>query len=252
MKVLIIEDEPIAAERLQMLLKTYDAHIEIIKKIGSIEEAVLWLSTNIHPDILFLDIQLSDGYSFEIFRHVTYHKPIVFTTAYNEYALDAFKYYALDYLVKPVTFVALQQALDKFKMINNSEPQNTAEAIKNIKNFTPEQYKERFLIKTGQKFVFIKTTDVAYFKAEDKLVFLIDKKQCRYLIDYTLEKLESILNPKVFFRLNRRVIISIESIEQVKSYTNNRLQLHLPNNYTADELIVSRERVADFRQWAEQ
>ncbi len=252
MRVLIIEDETIAAQRLQIMLKACDASIEILDAIESIEETIAWLSGNPHPDLLMLDIQLADGLSFEIFRHVNYNKPVIFTTAYSEYALDAFRYYSVDYLVKPITFTALQAALDKLKKMTLPDIQDYATVFKNIRQFTPEQYKERFLVKLGQKFIFIKTTEVAYFKAEDKLAYIIDKKGNRFLIDYTLEKLESLLDPRFFFRLNRRMIVSIDSILQVKQYGSNRLQLQLQHSCATEDLIVSRDRVADFRVWAGQ
>ncbi len=252
MKVLLIEDEPVASQRLQMLLKAYDSTIEILPTIDSIEDAVAWLSSHAHPDVILLDIQLSDGFSFEIFKQISYNKPVIFTTAYHEYALDAFKYFSIDYLVKPVTFQALQAALDKLRTILQQDVKTAQEIYKNFEAFTHESYKERFLVKTGQKFVFVKLEDISFFKTEEKLVYIITKSDSKFLIDYTLEKLETLLNPKLFFRLNRKVIVSINSIVQVRPFTNKRLQLHLHNNYTSPELIVSRERVADFRSWAEQ
>jgi len=252
MKVLIIEDEMIAAQRLQLLLKAYDPTIEIVASIDSIEETVAWLNANPHPDLMMLDIHLSDGFCFEIFRRVSYKKPIIFTTAYNEYALDAFRYLSIDYLLKPVTFIALETAINKYKQMTVPEVPNYEALLQNNKPLLQEQYKERFLVKIGQKFVFIRTKDVAYFKAEDKLAFLIDKKNNRFMIDYTLDKLETLLDSRFFFRLNRKIIVCIDSIVQVKQYTNNRLQLQLQQEYIPEDLIVSRERVTDFRSWAEQ
>ncbi len=253
MKVLLIEDEPVASQRLQILLKACDASIEIEQTIDTIEDAVAWLSTHPHPDVMLLDIQLSDGYSFDIFRQVSYQKPVIFTTAYPDYALDAFQYFAIDYLVKPVTFAALQSALNKLRHVLASTHVGVdAEEIKSHDVFAHESYKERFLVKVGQKFVFVKASDIDYFKTEDKLVFIVDRKGNKFLIDYTLEKLEAILDPKQFFRLNRKVIVSINSIAQVRPFSNKRLQLHLQNNFTSPELVISRERVADFRTWAEQ
>lgn len=251
MKVLIIEDEKVAAQRLQLLLKAYDPAIDIVAIIESIEETVAWLNDYPHPELMLLDIHLADGFCFEIFRRISYKKPIIFTTAYNEYALDAFKYLSIDYLVKPVTFNALETALNKYKEMTLPVP-NYEALLQNNKPLLHEQYKERFLVKIGQKFVFIKTKDVAFFKAEDKLAFLIDKKSNRFMIDYTLDKLETLLDPRRFFRLNRKIIVCIDSIVQVKPYANNRLQLQLLQDYLPDDLIVSRERVADFRNWAEQ
>lgn len=252
MRVLIIEDEAIASQRLQMLLKDYDASIEILASLDSIEESVAWLQQYEHPDVMLLDIQLADGFSFEIFKRATYQKPVIFTTAYNEYALEAFRYFSVDYLLKPISFDALKTALDKYKFITNTEQMDYATIFKALKSFPVEQYKERFLAKVGQRLIFIKTSEVAYFRAEDKIVYIIDKQGNKLPVDYTLEKLETVLDPRYFFRLNRKVIVSIDSIAQVKPYYNSRLMLYLKDGNKSDDMIISRERVPEFRQWAEQ
>ncbi|QEC69574.1 response regulator transcription factor [Panacibacter ginsenosidivorans] len=252
MRVLIIEDEAVAAHRLQLMLKDYDASVDLLACLDSIEESVAWLQQHEHPDVMLLDIQLADGFSFEIFKRTSYQKPVIFTTAYNEYALDAFRYFSVDYLLKPVSFDALKAALDKYKFITNAAHTDYASIFKALKNFPTDQYKERFLAKIGQRLIFIKTSEVAYFRAEDKVTYIIDKQGNKLPVDYTLEKLETVLDPRYFFRLNRKVIVSIDSIAQVKPYHNSRLMLYLKDGNKSDDMIISRERVPEFRQWAEQ
>lgn len=250
MKVLIIEDEAVAAQRLQILLNDYDSSIQVLGCLDSIEESVAWLQQHEHPDILLLDIQLADGFSFEILKRTNFKKPVIFTTAYNSYALEAFRYFSIDYLLKPVSFESLKTALDKFRLITNINV-DYSNLFTALKDFSGEQYKERFLAKVGQKLVFVKTSDIVYFRAADKVVYIIDKQGNKLPIDYTLEKLETLLHPRRFFRLNRKVIVSIDSIAQVKPYYNSRLMLYLKDGHKSDDMIISRERVPEFREWAE-
>ncbi|MBE7174456.1 MAG: LytTR family transcriptional regulator DNA-binding domain-containing protein [Williamsia sp.] len=181
-----------------------------------------------------------------------YHKPVIFTTALHEYTLDAFQYFVIDYLVTPVTLSALKAALDKLRAIQYPEVRTHHDLFTGYDTFIHESYKERFLIQIGQKFVFVKAGEIELFKSEGKVVFLTDKKGNKFSIDYMLEKLETLLDPRLFFRLNGKVIISINSTTQVRPFTNKRLQLHLQNNVTSPALVVSRQRVADFHTWAEQ
>lgn len=254
MKTLIIEDEKIAAQRLLMLLHEYDPEIEVLACKDSVEESVNWLQNNQPPDLLLLDIQLADGFSFEIFKRVRYDRPIIFTTAYNEYALDAFRYFSIDYLLKPIEYDALQSALDKYKQItrHTAALPDFEVLFESFHKKTLPQYKDRFLGKIGQRLFFIKTTDIAYFRVDDKLVHIVDKSGHKYLTDNTLEKLETLLDPKFFFRLNRKVIVNIDGIAQVKSYFNSRLLLHLKDGNNTEEVVISRERVAEFKSWAGQ
>lgn len=248
MRVVIIEDEQLAAERLVYLLQQLDTSAEVVKHLFSIEESVKWLKENPAPDLMFLDIQLADGFCFEIFKEVDYRNPVIFTTAYNQYALEAFKLFSIDYLLKPVTSESLKAALQKFKSIQPA-------AIANYKQlstvFDEASFKSRFLARAGQKMFFVESKEVNYFQADDKIVFLIDKEGNRLVVDYTLEKLQDLLNPKEFFRLNRRVIARYTSIAQIKPYVNSRLKLLLRNGSKTEEVILSRERVQDFKLWAE-
>ncbi|MBL7724444.1 MAG: response regulator transcription factor [Chitinophagaceae bacterium] len=249
MKVIIVEDEKLAAERLKTLLYTFDSSIELMACLESIEDTVNFLKHHSHPDLLLLDIHLSDGHSFEIFKQVNYRKPVIFTTAYDEYALDAFKMLSIDYILKPVTLEALAAALNKFKSMAVSF---SATDLNKIEAGLQEQrFKKRFLGKVGQRLFFIEAVDVAFFQADNKIVYLADKEGNRYVVDHTMERLEEQLDPRQFFRLNRKFIVNSKAIQQVKPYFNNRLKLTVKGASQPDEMVISRERVADFRSWAE-
>jgi DNA-binding LytR/AlgR family response regulator len=249
MKLIIVEDEQLAAERLMTLLVKYDPSIEIIARLESIEDTVQYLRNHSHPDLLLLDIQLSDGHSFEIFKQVSYNGPVIFTTAYDIYALEAFKLLSIDYILKPVTLEALAVALNKFKTLSLSF--NASLLNGNIPALNEPRYKKRYLGKIGQRLFFIDSNDIAFFQADNKIVYLIDKSGTRYIVEHTMEKLEEQLDPRHFFRLNRKFIVSIQAILQVKPYFNSRLKLSVQGAGQQDEMVISRERVAEFRQWAE-
>lgn len=252
MKVYIIEDETLAVERLRLLLQEYDRSIEICGEADSISTAIEWLGTHPSPDLIFLDIELADGKSFAIFNQVTVTCPVIFTTAYDHYALDAFKLFSIDYLLKPVTLQSLATSLKKFHNITNyknSLPDFNA-LTEHLSNSSKE-FKHRFLIKIGSRLLFIEAADVAYFYAEDKAVFLVTKEGMKYSIDYRLEKLETMLDPATFFRLSRKIICSVSAIGEIKTYFNNRLRILLHAGKTREEVIVSRERVNAFKTWAE-
>lgn len=249
MRVIIVEDEKLATERLQTLLRTYDPSIEVSACFESIEETVRYLKHHIHPDLLLLDIHLSDGQSFEIFKHVNYTRPVIFTTAYDEYALEAYKMFSIDYLLKPVSLESLATALNKLKSMSVSF---LATDLNQIKPSLQEPwYKKRFLGKVGQRLFFIDTVDIAFFQADNKIVYLVDKEGNRYLIDYTMERLEEQLDPQYFFRLNRKYIVNINAIQQVKPYYNSRLKLSVKGADQPEEMIISRDKVSNFKQWAE-
>ena len=249
MKVIIVEDEKLATERLQTLLKTYDSSIEIIACLESIEDTVHYLKNHSHPDLLLLDIHLSDGHSFEIFKQVSYNRPIIFTTAYDEYALDAFKMLSIDYILKPVSGEALATALNKFKSMSLSFSATDLSRVS--QGWKDQRYKKRFLGKIGQRLFFIDAEEVAFFQADNKIVYLADKEGNRYIIDHTMERLEEQLDPQHFFRLNRKFIVNISAIQQVKPYYNNRLRLSVKGANQQEEMVISRERVADFKIWAD-
>jgi two-component system, LytTR family, response regulator LytT len=253
MDILIIEDEILAAQRMQMLVKNYDSTINIVGVLESIEEAVEWLNTKKHPDLMLVDIQLADGHSFEIFKKVQVQKPIIFTTAYDQYALDAFQLLSIDYVLKPVTAEALSNAFAKYKALTKIPLQdnNYSEILQYVKQNFTEKFKTRFLGKIGQRTYFIQVYDVAYFTADNKIVHLVARDGKRYLKNATMEKLEQILDPKLFFRINRKIIMHIDAIEQIKPYDNNRLVIVVKGNFTTEEIIISREKVAEFKLWAD-
>lgn len=252
MKVVLIEDELLAAQKLELLIRQYDPTIEIVAMLESIEESVHWFHTKPLPDLLFMDIHLSDGSCFEIFKKVQLNQPVIFTTAFDEYALDAFHHFSIDYLLKPISAESLATSLNKFKSITTTfaAPDYLQWALQ-LNKQVGRNYKDRFLAKIGSRSFFIETSQIAYFSADNKIVYLHDVDGNRFIINYTMEKLETILDPHLFFRINRKYIIHSRIINQVKPYFNNRLKLVFKNAMPDEEILVSRERVPAFREWAE-
>jgi DNA-binding LytR/AlgR family response regulator len=249
MRVLIVEDEPPAAKRLQQLLLEKRPTAQVVGVQDGVENTVRWLRNNPAPDLLFFDIQLSDGLSFDIFQQQPVAAPVIFTTAYDHYTLKAFKLNSIDYLLKPIDPEELQQALQKFERWFGTSPSLPAETLQNLMQaFLQPAFKERFMIKIGQQLTYIQVQDIAYFYSEDGLAFaqMSDKK--RHAIDYTLDQLEGLLDPRHFFRLNRKVITHIQSIRKAEPYFNSRiiLELHPKPEF---EVIVSRDRASDFKAW---
>ncbi len=250
MKVLIVEDERPAAKRLTKLVKQFRPEIEVLEVLDSVEHTVEWLETYKKPDLIFMDVQLADGVSFEIFGQTEVTSPIIFTTAYDEYALQAFKVNSLDYLLKPIDPEELEKALfqyDKYFKKNSKVVDNSAiEQL--LQTLTQKEYKERFLVKIGQQLTYLKVSDIAYFYSEDGLIFACQQNGKRHNLDYTLDQLIEVLNPADFFRINRKIITHLPSIKKIHTYFNSRLKLEL---FPATELetIVSRDRVGDFKRW---
>jgi two-component system, LytTR family, response regulator LytT len=252
MNVLIIEDEILAAQRLSLIIKQYDNTINIIDIVESVEDAVAWLSTKAHPDLLMVDIHLADGHSFEIFKKVSVKKPIIFTTAYDQYALDAFQLFSIDYILKPITALALANALNKYKLLsNNFVPEDYGNVLQDVKDNFTAKYKNRFLAKVGQRLFFVPVKDVAYFAADNKIVYLVTNEGKKYIVNITMEKLETMLDPVHFFRANRKFMVHANAIEQVRPYDNNRLLVIIKDIPTLEEIIISREKTADFKSWAD-
>jgi len=251
MNVIIIEDEKPSARRLQRLLKSFDIEAETM--LHSVEEAIIWFQNNEHPDLIFLDIQLSDGLSFEIFDAIDITSAIIFTTAYDEYALQAFKLNSIDYLLKPIDDEALEIAVSKFKR-RLPEKQTVTLDFNEIKklliNPIEREYKKRFSIKIGQHLKLVNIEDIECFYSKNKGTYLFTKKGRNYLLDMTLDGLEKELAPEQFFRINRKFYVNIQAIKEMVSYTNSRLQIKL-NTYNEEEVIVARERVKDFKNWLE-
>lgn len=251
MKVLIVEDEPLAAERLQSLLQACDPAPEVIAVLDSIEDVITFFRKGGKPDLLFLDIELSDGKSFSIFDKIEIDLPIVFTTAYDQYALQAFQFHSIDYLLKPVQADSLQKALSKHARMSGTHMLNRTEvdAVRRMIMLSGKNYKERFIIRVGNKLQFKHTRDVAYFFADGKVVYLVTKSENRkYMIDHTLEELEQMLDPDKFFRISRKFIICADSLHEVKGMLSGRLEVKI-NQGCDHELSVSRERAGEFKLW---
>jgi len=249
MNVLIIEDEKPAARLLQRKLSKLG--IEADTMLHSVEESIEWFKANEHPDLIFLDIQLSDGLSFEIFESTVINSAVIFTTAYDEYALRAFKLNSIDYLLKPIDEDDLEAAVAKFRE-RQPKASNLSLDFEQIKrmlaNPAEKTYKQRFTIKMGQHLKMINIEDAECFYSENKGTYIHTTEGRNYLLENTLEQLENELDPAQFFRVSRKFIISITAIKDIVVYTNSRLKIILPT-YKEDEVIVSRERVADFREW---
>ncbi|NOY47835.1 MAG: response regulator transcription factor [Chlorobi bacterium] len=251
MNVIIIEDEKPSARRLQRMLSNLD--VETQTMLHSVEESIAWFQNNEHPDLIFLDIQLSDGLSFEIFEAIEIKSAIIFTTAYDEYALQAFKLNSIDYLLKPIDEDELDKAVQKFKeRLPQSKPVTLDfnDIKKLLVNPIDREYKKRFSIKVGQHLKLINIEDIECFYSENKGTYLHTIDGRNYLLDTTLELLENELEPHTFFRINRKFFVNINAIKDMVSYTNSRLQIKL-NSYNEQDVIVARERVKDFKTWLE-
>ncbi len=251
MNAIIIEDEKPAARRLGRLLK--DLKVEVSTMLYSVEEAVTWFRKHEHPDLIFLDIQLSDGLSFEIFDLVDIQSSVIFTTAYDEYALQAFKLNSIDYLLKPIDDEELEIAVNKYHSFRPKK-QKIALDFEDIKrllvNPLEREYKSRFTVRVGQHLKIINADEIECFYSENKGTYAATVDGRNYLLDQTLENLESELHPKSFFRVSRKFYININHIKDIVSYTNSRLEIKL-NKFNGQEVIVSRERVKDFKLWLE-
>lgn len=250
LRTIIIEDEKPAARRLNRMLEKQG--IQPVAILHSVQSAVEWLQNNEQPQLLFVDIQLSDGLSFEIFEQVEITGNIIFTTAYDEYALKAFKLKSIDYLLKPIEETELSAAIEKYQnFIPNQSGAFSIQQMKSIQQLISEErkeYKERFTIKVGQHLKTILSSETECFFSEEKASYLNSFDNKTLNIDYSLEQLEDILDPKVFFRVNRKFIVNIKAINDIVVYSNSRLKVKL-NHFNSDEIIVSRERVKQFKEW---
>lgn len=249
MKILIVEDENLAAKRIRKMAEELAPDIEILGVTDSILSTVSWLKENAAPDLIFMDIELADGQCFEIFNQVQVKSLIIFTTAYDEHALKAFKLNSIDYLLKPVNADDLKAAYEKFLSIRQPEtpPFNLAPLLTALMG-TSTNYKQRFLIKQGQKLVPVETNSIAYFYTEDKISFLKTFQDQRYMVDHSLDELEKMLNPDLFFRANRQFIICPAALDSIHHHFNGKLKIVLKPS-TSDEVFVSRERAGEFKSW---
>ncbi len=251
MKVLIIEDEKRAAQRLVNLIAETDKNIVVLDVLESIEESINWLSANPQPDLIFLDIHLSDGLSFRIFDRVNISSPIIFTTAYDEYSLKAFDLNSIDYLLKPIDKSKLERSLTKWKNFHssvhdqNNELKTLLETIKTRNKI----FKTRFLISKADSFVIVPTDEIAYFYSEEKLSFLKTHNNLRHVLDESLDTISDSLDPAKFFRINRQMIISINSIKAIHNYFNYKLKLDITPPTENLNTVISRLKVSDFKEW---
>ncbi|MCF0054236.1 LytTR family DNA-binding domain-containing protein [Dyadobacter sp. CY356] len=247
MRILIIEDENMAARRLIKLINDSIPDCEIFGNLDTVTSAVDWLNHNPQPDLIFLDIQLADGISFEIFEHVKVTSPIIFCTAFDQYAIKAFKLNSIDYLLKPVDPDELKNALDKFQS-GRKAPEITLDQIRVLLQPVQKVYKNRFLVKTGERIQTIAIDEIGTFYSEDKVTFLMTRQGKKFIIDYTLDEVENLLDPELFFRLNRKYISSVGAIKGVFTYSNSRLKILLENS-SDNDILISREKMAAFKSW---
>ncbi len=256
MRVLIIEDEKPAAQHLAALLHRYDATIEIYGPLKTVAQAKKWFADPPHElDMIFMDIQLADGSSFDILEHISMQQPIIFTTAFHQYALEAFRTNGIAYLLKPITLTQLSESMEKWKRLQQPKPPMgvSAEQMQLLAKVLQQaqaevSYKQRFMVKLGERIRSIEVGHIAFFYAEGRTVFLITLLKEKYVVDYTMEQLESVLAPATFFRINRSFFVHIRAITEVLVHSNSRLKV-LCSPASEKEMIVSREKVAAFKEW---
>jgi DNA-binding LytR/AlgR family response regulator len=252
MKVLIVEDEPLAAAQLAAILAQLKPTAEIVAVCDTVESTISWLAKNPPPDLAFFDIQLGDGLSFEIFKNIELKIPVIFTTAYDQYALQAFKVNSIDYLLKPIDKGEMAVALAKFDQFHNHQTnQLTPELIRSlIASAGKKDYKKRFLVKVGTHLRSVNTDEVLFFYSFQKGTFLKANDGRNYLLDQTLEVIEQLIDPEFFFRINRKYMISLGAITDVHAYSNSRLKLKVKSQ-EEDDFLVAREKVKAFKDWME-
>jgi len=247
MKILIIEDENLAAKRLIQLIKEQLPEAEIFGNLDTVVASVQWLNENPEPDLIFLDIQLADGISFEIFEKVKIDSPIIFCTAFDQYAIKAFKLNSIDYLLKPIDPEELSHAVTKFQS-GRKAPSITLDQIRHLLQPVQKTYKNRFLVKLGERIQTVDSQEIGFFYSEDKVTLLQTRNGKKFIIDYTLDEVEEMVDPEHFFRLNRKYISAINAIKEVFTYSNSRLKIHL-ENCNDNDILISRERMGPFKSW---
>ncbi len=250
MNVLIIEDEPLAAQRLETLIVDIIDHARVVSKIDSVKKSVQWLQKNAAPDLILMDIQLADGLSFQIFEQCEVKSPVIFTTAYDEYALKAFKVNSIDYILKPVDKTELANALRKLESLKNIQPTQEVlmQSISQAMSMLTKKYKERFVIKVGEHLKTVDVKNILYFYSQEKTTFCHTTDNRNHILDFTLGQLEGLVDSAEYFRVNRKYLVRGDSIQDIIAYTNSRLRLALKDSQDND-VIVARERVQDFRLW---
>lgn len=253
MKVLLIEDENLAAERVQDLLTSIDNTITVVGHLKSVESSIQWLQSNAAPDLILSDIRLLDGLCFEIFETMSVEAPIIFTTAFDQYAIKAFEVNSIDYLLKPIQVEKLKAALEKVSKRTSSitSPTIPYADLAKLLQTAQKQYKSRFMIRLGQKIIAVPTEKIAYFFSESKLTYIVTHDQKKYPIDQALDELTEILDPGIFFRINRQFIITFQSIAEIHPYFKGRMKLNL-TPATTEEVVISSERTPEFKKWIDQ
>ena len=247
MRILIIEDEKPAANRLFQLLRPHFSGDELIGNLDSVRRSVAWFLENPAPDLIFCDIQLADGISFEIFEQVKISSPVIFTTAFDQYAIRAFQVNAIDYLLKPIDPEALDLAIAKFKS-SKIPPALDLNLLKSLMQTPEKTYKSRFLVRFGEKIQSVPIGEIAFFFSEERVTFLQTFQGKKYVLDSTLEQVEGQVDPSTFFRLNRKYLVQADAIEEVLTYSNSRLKVILQNCKDSD-ILVSREKVSELKEW---
>ncbi|MBB6459418.1 LytR/AlgR family response regulator transcription factor [Flammeovirga kamogawensis] len=248
MKILIIEDELPTANYLETLILQYNSSFEIVAKLSSVEDSIDWFKTNIQPDLIFQDISLSDGNCFEIYKQVMVQSPLIFTTAYSEYALESFQLNSIDYIVKPYDFEDIKRVLNKFSLYSNLFITSSPSSMNEIQENNEKKIKKRFLVSIGEQLKTVNTEEIAFIRFDEGLTFLHLYDGKKYPIDKSISTLESQLATSHFFRINRKYIIKIDAIKKINTWFNSRLQIET-DPPTPEELIVSRERVKAFKDW---
>ena len=251
MNIIIIEDESRAANRLEKILLEMVPNLNVMAKIETVEESISFLETAEQLDLIFSDIQLADGLCFEIYEKVAVKCPIIFTTAFDKYAIKAFKTNGIDYLLKPIDEAALKKALEKVKTLSGKSPIDEIMLLANALKSQNKSYKSRFMVKVGDKINSISIEDIQAFYSLEKATFILTNEGRKYIIDYSLEHVETLLDKKLFYRINRKYIISIKACKNIISYSNSRLRIQL-NTLKDETIIVSRERVQDFKRWLDE
>jgi DNA-binding LytR/AlgR family response regulator len=249
MKAIIIEDEEFAAVRLENMIHECDSSVEIVTKLQSVKESILWLKSNPNPDLIFLDIQLEDDLCFSIFDQVSVRSQIIFTTAFDEYAIKAFKLKSIDYLLKPVSQEELNQAISKFKNWNSER--NVTINPEDLRSLIIQQkvtYRQRFSFSVGEKLKTISVDDIAYFFSTSGITFAVINTKNQYSIDLSLDSIKEQLNPSEFFRINRQYLVKLSAIKNVHVFPKSRLKLEL-DPPAADEIFVTLEKVPEFKKW---
>ena len=248
MKVLIVEDEKLSAEHLALLLSRLEPDYEVVHISESVKRTIAFLESGMKVDLIFMDIHLADGISFDIFEKVKETAPIIFTTAFDEYAIKAFKVNSVDYLLKPIGKAELRASIDKFKIMSDNVKSDQSEKLEETFNIINRRYKNRFMVRSGEQIQSIPVEEISFLISEDGIVILVTKAGSRFALDQSLDTNEVLLNPEQFFRISRKVIINFDSINKIVAHLNSRLKI-FANHLNEDDGIVSRERVGDFKLW---